>query len=69
MKRDPRNLLALAFVLAGVIPVVIWLAAWAERSMTFEQAVEIALVAVLLVVVWRIRIAWEGRNQKGTRRG
>ncbi len=62
MKRDPRNLLAIAFVVAGVLPVVIWLIRWAQQSLTFELAVQVALIAVLFVVLWRIRVAWENKH-------
>jgi hypothetical protein len=65
MKRDPRNLLAVIFVLAGVVPIVIWLGAWAQRRLTIDLAVQIALAVVLLVVVWRIRTAWEKKHPKG----
>ena len=64
MKRDPRNLLAISFVLAGLIPIVIWLIAWAQRSLRAEQLVQIGLVLVLLIIVWRVRVAWEKRNAR-----
>jgi hypothetical protein len=62
--RDPRNLLAIVFVLAGLIPILIWLVGWAQQNMRAEQLVQIGLVLACLIIVWRLRVAWEKRNAR-----
>ena len=64
MRRDPRNLLAIVFVLAGLIPILIWLVGWAQQNMRADQLVQIGLVLALLIIVWRVRVAWEKRNAR-----
>ena len=50
-----RDLLAILFVVAGAIPIVMWLGSWLYHSATREQLVNGALIVVALYVVLWIR--------------
>ena len=65
MNRDPRNVLAIVFVLAGLAPILLWLIAWAQRSLTPAHLVQAAIIVGMLAVVWRIRRAWEKHHRGG----
>jgi drug/metabolite transporter (DMT)-like permease len=52
---DPRNILAILFVLAGALPVAWWLGSWLYNSATRAQIVQAALVMVVLYVAWWFR--------------
>jgi len=54
-KRDARNVLAVLFVIAGAIPIVVWLGSWLYHSMRPEHLVQIALIAIVLYFTWWIR--------------
>ena len=65
MNRDPRNALAVVFVLAGLIPILFWLIAWAQRSLAPDHLVQAAIIIGMLAVVWWIRKAWEKHHRGG----
>jgi Flp pilus assembly protein TadB len=50
-----RDLLAILFVIAGGIPVIIWLGSWLYHSATREQLVNGALIVIALYVVLWLR--------------
>jgi Flp pilus assembly protein TadB len=54
-KRDARNVLAVLFVIAGAIPIVVWLGSWLYHSMQAEHLVQIALIVIVLYLTWWIR--------------
>jgi hypothetical protein len=52
---DARNVLAILFVVAGAIPIVVWLGGKLYHSMKLEHVVQIVLVVVMLYFVWWVR--------------
>jgi len=50
-----RDILAILFVVAGGIPVIMWLGSWLYHSATREQLVNGALIVIALYVVLWIR--------------
>ena len=54
-KLDTRNVLAVLFVIAGGVPIVIWLGAWLYHSATREQILQAGLVVIVLYFVWWLR--------------
>ncbi len=56
---DARNVLAILFVIAGAIPIVVWLASWLYRSMTFDHLVQGALIVIVLTLAWWMRKRFE----------
>ena len=56
---DPRNLLAILFVIAGGIPIVVWLGSWLYHSMRLEHVAQAALIVILLYFAWWIRKRFE----------
>ena len=55
------DLLAILFVVAGGIPVIIWLGSWLYQSATPEQLVDGALIVIVLYVVLWLRKRLEKR--------
>ena len=60
-RRDLRDILAIVFVLAGVLPIVLWLGSWLSHSMNAQHIVQAVLIVVLLYVAWWIRKRLEKR--------
>jgi hypothetical protein len=52
---DVRNLLAILFVIAGVLPIAWWLGVWAYHSLRQEHVIQVGLVLVVLYAAWWIR--------------
>jgi hypothetical protein len=52
---DPRNILAVAFVIAGAVPIAWWLGAWLYNIATRAQIIQATLVVVVLYVAWWFR--------------
>jgi hypothetical protein len=59
--RDPRDILAIIFVLAGVLPIAWWVGSWVFRSMKAAHLVQGMLVVVALALAWWFRKRLEGR--------
>lgn len=56
---DARNILAFVFVIAGAIPIVVWLSVWLYHSMKFEHVVQAVLIIVVLYFTWWFRKRFE----------
>ena len=52
-RRSAGDVFAILFVIAGGIPIVVWLGSWLYASATREQIVQLILfVVALYVAVW-----------------
>jgi hypothetical protein len=56
---DTRNILAILFVVAGAIPIVVWLGSWFYHSATREQMIQAGLVVIVLYFAWWFRKRFE----------
>jgi Flp pilus assembly protein TadB len=52
---DTRNVLAVLFVIAGAVPIVVWLGSWLYHSATREQILQGGLVVMVLYFIWWLR--------------
>lgn len=54
-KLDARNVLAILFVIAGAVPIVVWLASWAYHNMKPEHLVQAVVIVIALWLAWWFR--------------
>ncbi|MGD0266886.1 MAG: hypothetical protein ABSD47_18315 [Candidatus Methylomirabilota bacterium] len=52
---DARNILAILFVVAGAIPIVVWLASWVYHNMKPEHLVQAVVILIALYLAWWFR--------------